>query len=93
VVLKTGDENDHKHFLLVALIMAATKAAFSQYNFSSWTVDSLPQNGFTQSCIDGYLWFTIFDGLVRFDGLSFTIFSKSNTKGLNSNLRHVVRRR
>ena len=61
---------------------------FGQYHFDSWTTDNgLPQNGIraiTQTP-DGYLWFTTFDGLVRFDGVRFTTFSKSNTKGIINN--------
>ncbi|MCB1023432.1 MAG: diguanylate cyclase [Acidobacteria bacterium] len=61
---------------------------FAQYHFDSWTTDSgLPQNGvreFTQTP-DGFLWFTTFDGLVRFDGVKFTTFNKGNTKGIINN--------
>ncbi len=61
---------------------------FGQYHFDSWTTDNgLPQNGvraITQTP-DGYLWFTTFDGLVRFDGVKFTTFSKGNTKGIINN--------
>jgi len=60
----------------------------AQYRFDSWTTDNgLPQNGvrkITQTP-DGYLWFTTLDGLVRFDGVKFTIFNKSNSKGIISN--------
>lgn len=63
-------------------------AAQAQYRFDSWTTDDgLPQNSvlsITQTR-DGYLWFTTFDGLVRFDGVKFTVFDKSNTKGIDSN--------
>ena len=49
----------------------------------------LPQN--TVSALlqtrDGYLWFTTLDGLVRYDGVRFTVFDKSNTKGFNTNRR------
>ena len=34
---------------------------------------------------DGYLWFTTIDGIVRFDGVHFTIFDRSNTKAITSN--------
>lgn len=61
---------------------------FGQYRFDLWTTDNgLPQNGvrnITQTP-DGYLWFTTFDGLVRFDGVQFTTFNKSNTKGIINN--------
>ena len=55
-----------------------------QYRFDSWTTDNgLPQNGVREitQTPDGYLWFTTFDGLVRFDGGKFTVFDKNNSKG------------
>jgi len=60
----------------------------SQYRFDSYTTDDgLPQNGVRgiAQTPDGYLWFTTFDGLVRFDGLKFTVFDKNNTDGIGSN--------
>ncbi len=59
-----------------------------QYRFDTWTTDNgLPQNGVREitQTPDGYLWFTTFDGLVRFDGVKFTVFNKSNTKGIINN--------
>lgn len=51
------------------------------------TSNGLPQN--TVSAIaqtrDGYLWFGTYDGLVRYDGVRFTIFDKGNTPGIRSN--------
>jgi diguanylate cyclase (GGDEF)-like protein len=61
---------------------------FGQYRFDSWTTDNgLPQNGVREitQTPDGYLWFTTFDGLVRFDGVKFTTFNKGNTKGIINN--------
>ena len=69
-------------------MLGIAASAFGQYRFDTWTTDNgLPQNGVRQitQTPDGYLWFTTFDGLVRFDGLRFTTFNKSNTKGITNN--------
>jgi signal transduction histidine kinase/ligand-binding sensor domain-containing protein len=62
--------------------------ARGQYRFDQWTTENgLPQNsvrGIVQTR-DGYLWLTTFDGLVRFDGVRFTVFNKSNSPGIASN--------
>ncbi|MEQ1762792.1 MAG: diguanylate cyclase [Pyrinomonadaceae bacterium] len=70
------------------MTLAAALAVAGQYSFDTWTTDNgLPQNGVRQitQTPDGYLWFTTFDGLVRFDGVRFTTFNKSNTKGIINN--------
>src|SRR5688500_17554594 len=62
--------------------------AVAQYRFDHWTADNgLPQNSVRDivQTRDGYIWFTTFDGLVRFDGVRFTVFNKSNSPGLASN--------
>ena len=54
----------------------------------SWgTADGLPVNsvnGIAQTP-DGYLWLATFDGLVRFDGARFTVFTSRTTPALTSN--------
>ncbi len=48
--------------------------------------DGLPQssaNAVIQSK-DGYIWLATFGGLVRFDGRSFTVFDRSNSRGMHS---------
>lgn len=59
----------------------------SSYSIDWWeTDDGLPQNSvlsITQTR-DGYLWLGTLNGLVRFDGLRFTVFDESNTPGLGS---------
>ena len=70
------------------LAVAAFCHVSGQYRFDTWTTDNgLPQNGVRQitQTPDGYLWFTTFDGLVRFDGVRFSTFNKGNTKGIINN--------
>jgi signal transduction histidine kinase/ligand-binding sensor domain-containing protein/DNA-binding response OmpR family regulator len=62
--------------------------AITQFRHNVWkSEDGLPQN--TVPTIvqtrDGYLWFGTELGLVRFDGLRFTVFDKTNTPELRSN--------
>ena len=72
-------------FLALLLHVAPARA---QYRFDSWTTDQgLPQNS-VQAILqarDGYLWLTTFDGLVRFDGVRFTVFNRANTPGIKTN--------
>src|SRR5262249_47208465 len=56
--------------------------------FDSWTTgDGLPHRNILSiiQASDGYLWMTTSDGLVRFDGVRFTVYNTANTKGLKSN--------
>lgn len=59
----------------------------AQYRFDSWTTDNgLPQvsiNSILQTR-DGFLWFTTYGGLVRYDGMRFQVFNTGNTKGLRT---------
>src|SRR5262245_49509511 len=74
--------------LLVCALAWLVSSANAQYRFTSWNVDNgLPQNTVYDliQTRDGYLWLTTFDGLVRFDGVRFTVFNKANTPGLRSN--------
>ncbi len=62
----------------------------SQYVEQSWSAaggDGLPQNwvGAVAQTHDGYLWLATQEGLVRFDGARFTVFSTRTTPGLRSN--------
>src|SRR5262245_20893648 len=71
---------------LICACAAATAAA--QYRFDARNTDHGLPNNFVYSVIqarDGYLWFTTLDGLVRYDGVRFTIFNTSNIKNLPSN--------
>src|SRR6187455_1627317 len=74
--------------ILAITFVLNTTYVHAQYRFDHWTADDgLPQNSVYAilQTRDGYLWFTTLDGLVRFDGVSFTTFSKSNVKELKSN--------
>jgi signal transduction histidine kinase/ligand-binding sensor domain-containing protein len=75
--------------ILVALFccLLSNHHISAQYRFDSWTTENgLPQasvNSIIQTH-DGFLWFTTFGGLVRYDGLRFEVFNAGNTKGLKS---------
>ena len=77
---------------LAALLGAARLRALdpevplSQYGLDVWTSDSgLPQNSVSAivQTRDGYLWLGTQEGLVRFDGVRFTIFDTRNTPALS----------
>lgn len=78
--------------LLVALLMGrplfATETSSAQrFCVDAWgTEDGLPQNSVISmiQSRDGYLWFGTLNGLVRFDGIRFSVFDESNTEGLKS---------
>lgn len=67
---------------------AAAQVVAPGYVHDAWTnAAGLPVN--TVNAIvqdrDGYLWLATFDGLIRFDGHTFTVFNTVNTPGLPSN--------
>jgi len=70
------------------LVCIGRLQASTGVTIKTWTVDSgLPQNTVHSICQapDGYLWLATFDGLVRFDGVRFSTFNRSNTPGINGN--------
>ena len=61
--------------------------AVSQYVFDNWQIQQgLPQNSVEALARtpDGYLWLATHEGLVRFDGVRFTVFDRGNTPQLRS---------
>ncbi len=74
--------------LLGGLLACTVASAQPKYQFDHWTTDDgLPQNAVNAilQTRDGYLWLATYDGLVRFDGRQFTVFDKSNTRGIGGN--------
>jgi signal transduction histidine kinase/ligand-binding sensor domain-containing protein len=60
----------------------------NEFLVTKWTTeDGLPQNTVTSivQTRNGYLWIGTFGGLVRFDGIKFTVFNSANTPALMSN--------
>jgi ligand-binding sensor domain-containing protein/signal transduction histidine kinase len=73
--------------LMALLLPAASAGEAPRYRVDVWGEDrGLPQSAviaLTQTR-DGYLWLGTLNGLVRFDGLQFTVFDERNTPGLMS---------
>ena len=81
-----------RRLLLALTIAVATpawgldpKVAITQYGHAVWTTaNGLPHNsvrGIAQTP-DGYLWVATSNGLARFDGVGFTVFTSANAPGL-----------
>lgn len=69
------------------LFFAFAAPAVCQYRFDHWTTtDGLPENSVIDivQTHDSYLWFTTSDGLVRFDGIKFTVFNRENSPKMTS---------
>jgi len=70
------------------ILLHAAFAQREQYHVDSWTTENgLPQNIIRDMCQtpDGYLWLVTLDGIVRFDGVRFVVFNRSNTAGIEGN--------
>lgn len=62
--------------------------AITQFLHTSWqTAEGLPQNSISSivQTRDGYLWLGTYEGLVRFDGVTFTVFDSGNTSAIKNN--------
>ena len=60
----------------------------ARYSVDAWkSRDGLPQNSISAmfQTRDGYLWFGTEEGLVRFDGVRFTVYSSRNTPQFRQN--------
>lgn len=69
------------------LALDPTKS-ITQYHHDTWTRDEgLPSNSILTvfQASNGYIWFGTFDGLVRFGGVQFIVFSKALTEGVKNN--------
>ncbi|HNW16205.1 MAG TPA: two-component regulator propeller domain-containing protein [bacterium] len=84
-----------KIFLLTILMLFASDISaldpskkIHHYIHRSWqAIDGLPQNS-ANSIVqtdDGYIWIATQEGLTRFDGLNFTVFSRATHPEILSN--------
>lgn len=65
-----------------ASLPASTLIRDPEYVITRWTTqDGLPESSATSAVQtpEGYLWFGSFNGLVRFDGVKFTVLNPTNT--------------
>lgn len=85
-----------RHAVLAATLLCVATAwaldphqSLRRYGYQSWQTDSgLPQNT-VHSVVqtsDGYQWFATEAGLVRFDSVKFTVFTRKNTPQLAGDL-------
>ena len=70
------------------LFLHSAFALAVQYHVDSWTTENgLPHVAVSDLCQapEGYLWLATLDGMVRFDGVRFVVFNRSNTPGIAGN--------
>lgn len=77
-----------KRLFGLAALLCLPAFVLGGYQIEHWT----PNNGLPDNVVhcvlqdrNGYIWFATFNGLVRFDGVRFTVFDKGNTRGIKSN--------
>ena len=73
---------------LIQFDQIMAKRPISQYTIREWNMDNgLPNNAIMDvvQTSDGYLWLATFNGLVRFDGLEFSVFNGSTTTEFTTN--------
>lgn len=79
--------------ILTFLLLTNSKAQslfshLKEYSIETWTTENgLPSNNLRQVYQDnrGYIWLSSFNGLIRFDGHSFDIYTSDNLPNLKSN--------
>ncbi len=87
--------------LALAMVMGLGASALAldparritQYSHDAWKdVEGLPQNSVyaLAQTRDGYLWVATWEGLVRFDGLHFTVYDRRNTPELREEYIEVL---
>ncbi len=80
-------------FCLICLFFSSLAAldpqkAITQYKLDIWQAERGFEQGSVNAVVqtrDGYIWIGTLDGLVRFDGIRFTVFNKNNTGELSGN--------
>jgi ligand-binding sensor domain-containing protein/AraC-like DNA-binding protein len=100
---QNGCNQSFLFFITVSLVLFLLVSTFKlsaldpdksihQYVVDSWTIkNGLPANTVQDisQTPDGYLWLATTNGLVRFDGLRFTVFNTKNTPEITNN--HITR--
>jgi ligand-binding sensor domain-containing protein/two-component sensor histidine kinase len=74
-------------FSILSAVADTVDQSYSSFIVDSWSTEQgLPQSSVISviQTRDGYLWLGTLNGLVRFDGIHFTVFDEENTPGLNS---------